>query len=158
MSIAWTPEKIAELRKLNAGDIDYSSIAVVLGVSKSAIAGKLRRLGLASPAIRMTPEERLRRQRESKRKYRQNNKPIDFNRKRAAAESGPDPGYVPIADASDVVPLHINLMELTPKTCRWPYGDGPFTFCGCEKIDDGPYCYAHHLQATERPGMRRAAA
>jgi GcrA cell cycle regulator len=154
----WTEEHDAALRKLHAESVPYGLIAQTIGgVSKSAIAGRIRRLGLAIMAPRLTSEERLCRQREAHRKYNRSRAPIDFNTKRAARERGPDPGYMPIADLAEVAPLHISLCDLTPKTCRWPYGDGPFTFCGCEKNDGGPYCYAHHLQSVERPRMRRAA-
>lgn len=49
---------------------------------------------------------------------------------------------------ADVVPRMITLIELAPGDCRWPYGDGPFVFCGCAVISEGSYCEAH--QALSR--------
>jgi hypothetical protein len=59
-----------------------------------------------------------------------------------------------------------SLMELTPTTCRWPYGDPgtpEFHFCG-GFVWDKTYCKHHHAMAHEpekrRPvyvPMRRAA-
>lgn len=58
---------------------------------------------------------------------------------------------------ADVVPLHLSLEELTSKTCRWPYGEAaPFTFCGCEKIDGGPYCHAHDDLSKPDPQYRKS--
>jgi GcrA cell cycle regulator len=60
---------------------------------------------------------------------------------------------------ADVVPLHLTLLELEPDMCRWPYGDGNFTFCGCPKFGDSSYCEPHDALAT-RPWIdkRRLAA
>ena len=35
------------------------------------------------------------------------------------------------------------LWELGNNQCRWPHGDGPFTFCGAERTDDRRYCPEH---------------
>lgn len=44
-----------------------------------------------------------------------------------------------------VVPLHKTMAELRRKECAYPYGDGPFTFCGHPIADDCPsYCPDHH--------------
>jgi hypothetical protein len=32
------------------------------------------------------------------------------------------------------------LMDLGPDTCRFPFGDGPFLFCGAEPLPEKPYC------------------
>ena len=60
----------------------------------------------------------------------------------------------------DVQPAakHVDLLELEPGQCRWPYGDGPFTFCGCPTAsDDGSYCRAHQAQAYETVMLCEAA-
>ncbi len=44
---------------------------------------------------------------------------------------------------ADVVPLYLDLLELTDDHCHWPYGDSPFTFCGCAAFAGGPYCEPH---------------
>ena len=35
------------------------------------------------------------------------------------------------------------LWDLGNSQCRWPHGDGPFTFCGAERVDDPRYCPEH---------------
>ena len=40
----------------------------------------------------------------------------------------------------------ISLLQLTEKTCRYPYGDpkrANFHFCGCETLPGLPYCGGH---------------
>lgn len=37
----------------------------------------------------------------------------------------------------------LTLFELQPYSCRWPFGDRDFTFCGDTKISGSPYCAEH---------------
>ncbi len=50
---------------------------------------------------------------------------------------------------ADVMPLHLSLIDLETNQCRWPFGDGPFTFCGCQTFDGSSYCEPH-LSLSER--------
>lgn len=43
----------------------------------------------------------------------------------------------------EIVPLHVTLMDLQPNGCRYPYGDGPFTFCGHPWLIGASYCVDH---------------
>ena len=43
-----------------------------------------------------------------------------------------------------------DLMDLPTKGCRWPHGDGPFTFCGEPAARGNPYCPAHRARAHWR--------
>lgn len=43
-----------------------------------------------------------------------------------------------------VVPLNIEMDHLKHSQCRYPYGDGPFTFCGHPVTEKSPYCEEHH--------------
>lgn len=43
------------------------------------------------------------------------------------------------------------LLELRLGECRWPEGEGPFSFCGAPAITDKPYC-PHHHGIAYRPG------
>jgi hypothetical protein len=42
----WTPEAVAELKRLHKAGVKYGAIAKALGVSKNSISGKANRLGL----------------------------------------------------------------------------------------------------------------
>ena len=43
-----------------------------------------------------------------------------------------------------VASLNIDLEDLKNRRCRYPYGDGPFTFCGHPVKEKSPYCEEHH--------------
>ncbi len=42
-----------------------------------------------------------------------------------------------------VSPRRLSLTELEPNDCRFPYGDGPFTFCGHPKMEGQSWCESH---------------
>ncbi len=50
---------------------------------------------------------------------------------------------VPKLTVVDMVPLHIGIAELTGDTCRFPYGDANYTFCGHPPQAKSPYCGVH---------------
>lgn len=61
----------------------------------------------------------------------------------------------------EVEPLHFSLADLQHGQCRYPYGDGPFTFCGCRTEPDRPYCEPHQKLCGGTPldeHRRRSAA
>ena|SRR6185369_13613768 len=46
----------------------------------------------------------------------------------------------------------VGIMQLTPRTCRWPIGDPKtedFQFCGKLKEGKGPYCARHTDEGTQ---------
>ena len=50
------------------------------------------------------------------------------------------------------------LLELQPRTCRWPLGDlddPHFQWCGCPCMEGAPYCAAH-MWLSRPPSQRRA--
>jgi len=51
-------------------------------------------------------------------------------------------------------PRHMSLVELEADCCHWPYGDGPYTFCGHEKHPAAPYCKAHMALSKGVPVVR----
>jgi GcrA cell cycle regulator len=71
-------------------------------------------------------------------------------------------GVSPLREV-EVVPLHVSLLDLQHGQCRYPYGDGPFTFCGCQAEPGRPYCEPHQylcttVYASASPDQRRSAA
>ena len=49
----------------------------------------------------------------------------------------------------EIDPLHVSLVNLEFGQCRWPYGEGPFSFCGHPAIF-GSYCGPHFDLSTRR--------
>jgi GcrA cell cycle regulator len=159
MAFDWNDKNLETLRQLFRERYTASEIAEKLGdgLSRNAVCGKLSRLGLTRGLT-------VRHAREAPQpKPKASTVPVGslafkVIRSIKAKHNGtdaPDALYI-VHDAADVVPLHISLLELTAETCRWPYGDGPFTFCGCQKISDGPYCYSHDFLSKPAPLERKA--
>jgi len=149
----WTDkldQRITDLYK----DHSAKQIIAVLGMdgyafSRSAVQGRLRRLGITaegktavSPQTphSIAPKVRAKKQ-----------PPVGstafkvingIKRQKNAPEAKPRPFVC--RDAADVEPLHIGIMDLTKDTCRWPFGDNPpFTFCGHLPFGSSSYCKGH---------------
>jgi GcrA cell cycle regulator len=43
----------------------------------------------------------------------------------------------------EIVPLNLSLLDLEPGNCRWPFGNGPFLFCGHPSMEGSKYCTPH---------------
>lgn len=155
MDSPWTDERKAELKKLWEQGYSSSLIASRFGMSRSAIMGAVRRLNLlglnsrttrfAKPSGRPTPSEQPQKQ----------DQPQKQEVKKARVMRDWFGGHVsqplqlPSHTETDpaIKPKYIPLSQLTSKTCRYPYGDGPFLFCGCD-IAAWPYCAPHKLRTT----------
>lgn len=130
-SAGWTEERVQQLRKLHEEGLSCSLIGIELGLTRNAVIGKLARLGLKS-APKVVRDNR---QRGATRKA----DPTRFrSRPRTDAE-------LPRLAVADVVPLHLSLDDLRPTTCRYPYGDRAYTYCGHPTAGAGmSYCAPHH--------------
>jgi GcrA cell cycle regulator len=111
-----------------------SQIAKILGcVSRNAVIGKVRRLGL--PNRMRGGEERQRNS--SARKPRQVR-------------------HVRLVDFEDARPpidfIGVTFLEATDKTCMYAEGDGPhMLFCGQARRDESSYCPGHHAICWVKP-------
>jgi GcrA cell cycle regulator len=123
------------------------------GISRSAVLGKIHRLGIAqfAPYDRRYDEARSRRApRAAKYLGRAPVPPqgrVELTSWIAITEPYRDD---PTLDAGIPPAQRRSLLELTGETCRWPVGDparADFFFCGAPPIGDGPYCAEHHLRA-----------
>jgi hypothetical protein len=52
----------------------------------------------------------------------------------------------------EVEPLHKSLADLGRNDCRYPYGEGPYTFCGNPQREGHSYC-GPHFALTLRRGL-----
>lgn len=114
LNSVWTDEKIEELKELWAQGFSASECGKRLGVGRNAVIGKVHRLGLSG------------------------RKPLVRKERTKRA-----PIFDPIPIRPTVKPLNRELLELKADECRWPYGDGPFTFCGHWRPKGAAYCCAH---------------
>ena len=151
----WTDETIAELRR--GLDLNHSAswiaddIFRIHGwkVSRSAVCGKIFRLGLNNP-MPVTRE----------RKARGPRKP-----RVAIGDRGwqAKPRMVKVVEPEPImdeaIPLHQRrtLLELGPDECKWPCGDPvlpDFYFCGGSRIEGLSYC-PFHARVAYQPSVPR---
>jgi GcrA cell cycle regulator len=140
----WTEGRVDRLRVLFADGLSTGLIANELGVSRNSVCGKLSRIGLFRKAG-------------EKPKYVKAKPSILKPRTHIVAANGNSNGLrittvhepVSIAPLRDVEvePRNLDLLDLAPNDCRYPYGEGSNTvFCGRSKTDGSSYCAAHdHL-------------
>lgn len=140
----WTPERVEAVKDLWAKDCSLSVIASQIGggVSRSAVMGKVHRLGLP-----------MRGKRYGEINIRAGNKdpraPHHPRIVRVPAKLVPIQAQ-PIDDALIPIEQRKTILELTSHTCRWPVGDvdrSGFFFCGAEPARNSPYCSGHCLRA-----------
>jgi GcrA cell cycle regulator len=128
----WSEERIDQLKAMWAGGSTCSEIARVLGAgaTRSAVIGKIHRMGLATRLTTANPAAvRHRRIPDALRK-------AELAKTMAKAE---DPL---VLDSGEFVTME----TVSNRTCRWPIGDPQaqdFHFCGHAPKPDRPYCEAH---------------
>lgn len=131
----WTDERVADAKKRYLAGETGASIGISYGISRSAVIGKLQRLGVVRTegARKATPTV----PREVRPKVA---KVALVPRRPMEAEQQHDGSVV-------------GLLELQAHQCRWPIGDpsdAGFGFCGEAKAyRDRPYCAHHHRVAYQ---------
>lgn len=115
----WTPALVERLNAMHANGDSFGVIGEELGISRSMVAGKCRRLGLRFAATA---------------------------RRRSLAPSAKAPRTPHCVKRRVVEPpvisLALSLGELRRGQCKYPTGDrGNFTFCG--HAADRSYCSYH---------------
>lgn len=118
--------------------------------TRNAVIGRAARLGLVSPAPKRSPEEiaatRLARQQRANAKRMQQRReagipaaaPRAARRQRQATPMLCEP----------VEPHGVSIVDV--RGCRWPDGDGPFTFCDHPKFGSSSYCSSHFFKSIGR--------
>lgn len=164
----WTPEAIENLRKWRAEGLSSSQISTALAkeyrspVSRSAVIGKLSRLGIAPPSRQasqvaakingarqtMPPRRFLSAQERTLPEAVATRRVVDLIRAEKR-EQAPKP---PVAEVASPSPCC--LLDLTPRSCRWPIAtpapDGQVQFCNKDHQGNGPYCAGHAKRAYTR--------
>lgn len=146
----WSDEHIADLTKLYAEGYSARAIGEKLGFSRNAIIGKARRLGLAPPESKRPV---MRKGRELGARKHVERRTIS----RIVAGGNYSLKVIKTTEAVEqfklrcveVEPQHVSLDDLTG--CKYPYGDGPFTFCNHPKLEDSSYCGPHFHLCRELP-------
>lgn len=131
---SWTAERMARLRSLVEQRLSTAEIAILMGISRNAVCGAVFRSKITLTAS--TPARRGKRVASPPRKKK--------------PEAAPPPLLVNLKpapfvarEAKGVTARLVTLNDLKQGDCRWPYGDGPFHFCGCECAFGASYCAGH---------------
>jgi len=153
----WTPELTERLVALTKAGDSGSAIAAKLGVTRSAVIGKVHRLGMQLGNCR-NGNGQIRTGRPQK--------PVltSFNKYRnRKAKSKPEFQKAPIPPPNvEDIPRKA-FAELSENDCRFPVNDpkdSDFGFCGNSKIPGSSYCAAHHARCwlsvpvKPRPALR----
>lgn len=162
----WTDDAVETLKRHWQAGLSCSLIATEMGggLTRNSIIGKVTRLKLPKRTQTMTTAQRSSNGRAARaaikpvRKEGNQHGGLSFKlaqarKDRLSMEEGLEAVFGrPSVERvlGDDVPADrqlISLLELTERTCRWPYGDPHrpgFGFCGCRKgRDAGPYCPEH---------------
>lgn len=141
----WNEEKIEQMSKLWAEGVTASTIAARIGaVSRSAVIGKLHRLGLTGTQPRRDGKPpRNRPPRPAKR--------AEPRKQKASAKLHLLAEPLPPAAETDIA--RVSMDDSTDKLCKWPCAefksmDAPF-YCGCAVTPGLPYC-DHHARRAYR--------
>jgi len=137
----WTPAIVEHLSTLWLSGITGGEIGHRLGVSRSSVMGKLRRLGLLCrdrSRVPIKPPPQIPQMRENKR-------PLPPPEPYQAPHPPPLP---PIGSFA--------LLDLRNGHCRWPCSDGfpPYKFCGAPQASQSSYCEFHFALAHNRGSQR----
>jgi GcrA cell cycle regulator len=149
---SWSDDRVGLLKKFWGEGLSASQCAKELGgLTRNAVIGKVRRLGLPDRATkqrasftrgpRVKPEPR----------------PKIVRTKRITSEIWAD---LPTEAVNELPrPAKVfQLADLEDGQCRYPFGDpqhSDFGFCGCKKVDGLPYCKEHARVAFQPPQPRR---
>jgi GcrA cell cycle regulator len=156
----WTDERVELLKKLWQDGLSASQTAKQLGgVTRSAVIGKVHRLGLSG---RATPSRPARTVFKAPRPPRPISAVPSMRRdivKSAKTDVERCDTPTPVRYVEEA-PGTATVLTLCAHMCKWPIGDPEldnFTFCG-RRTDHGPYCHEHTqvayqpVQAKKRPG------
>ncbi|WP_018997699.1 GcrA family cell cycle regulator [Hirschia maritima] len=169
--MAWTEERVAELKKLWAEGHSASQIAKQLGgVTRNAVIGKVHRLGLSGRATPSRPVKRPPRLARPKPQVTQpaaaSAKPAaaaGSNKRKPAKEAASGNLSPSMAPVANVKPKRLNngdmvtVMTVSDSMCKWPVGDPTdpdFGFCGHSTDGDSPYC-AEHAKLAYQPSRKK---
>ncbi len=153
--MAWTDERVEELKQLWAEGLSASQIANRIGgVTRNAVIGKVHRLGLSGRATPAAPSRG--RHIELAKPAREPSEVTVQRAERPYTETVGEGPVVEPAMLSGGEPATVS--TLSRNMCKWPIGDPAmedFHFCGQPASAGKPYC-AHHCEVAFQPAQRRS--
>lgn len=155
----WTRDQEQRLLEIcehthRAADIARALEPVRSGVTKNAIIGKVERMRRLGHQIAIGPPGGGYPDQNKPRKVRKVYQPAIWET--SPVSTLPQRKHLPPSEPATEPEIFtmrcISLMELGPRTCRWPLGDEPpFLFCGNDTGHrERRYCPVHHVAAYHR--------
>jgi len=146
--MSWTDDRLQQLKTLWAEGHSASVIADRLGhTTRSAVIGKVHRLGLSGRWKTQRPRQPRRSTASAKPRRHANSvsriQPVAITAGTIASE---------LAKLGPAPETPVTVKTLTANTCRWPEGDPRtpgFHFCGRTASSSGPYCGPHDCIAHD---------
>jgi len=153
----WDDVATATLKSLWLEGISGKEIGLQLGVSRSAVLGKLRRIDMLCrprPKLPLPPARVLLKNTSN---FEQPKKTPQKPRKRQNTRPLPPPEPYQAPPPPPLPPIgSFNLLDLRHGHCRWPCSDGfpPYKFCGAPQTSQSSYCETHFALAHNRGSQR----
>ncbi len=149
-SYDWPDKDVATLTNMWDQDFSARDIAKAIGngVSRCAVIGKARRMGLKEKGRGYLPQNGA----PKRIKKFLKPKPRPYVKEPFYGLIEPLPPER-IEDHNIPQEQRRTLLELTDETCRWPVGEpgsAQFFFCGAEPVPHMPYCAGHCLIAYQK--------
>lgn len=182
-SACWTTERVIRLFELVRSGNSASQAAAILGMSRSAVIGKVFRLDQLGFAIKLESNTTQRQRSDNAKKARSSAKrngstPFhaivpssdarpskSIHRPRTPQPDRPkmEPMTMPVPRDEVDVPLkqRRGIAELEYHQCKWPIGDPAhpdFHFCHHKQVPGRPYCEPHCKRAFVPIEIRRKEA
>lgn len=173
--VEWNDEQIRTLKRLWSEGYSAGEIAMVLGCSRSAVIGKVHRLGLATrgKATRsMRPRMKVKKSKPAPKPQSKTTTKPKPEPKPATKLSGlrpRQPTPLPVVMEQKTNPPLKGILDLGPRDCRWsppemhPRDPG-FGFCGKPTVSGEAWCADHYYRVYNKPrkspeteGMEEAA-
>jgi GcrA cell cycle regulator len=126
------------------------------GRSRNSVIGRIHRRAksLTGPSLEVITQNRI--ERRKARHAAMLRERIATREAKLAGKRATEVPALNAEDSSQSHPLHLRLEQLTSRTCHWPYGDNPFSFCGHAVEPGNSYCIHHAVIATlPMPGYPR---
>jgi len=168
MAAGWTDSRIKTLSALWIEGLPASVISERIGVTRNAVIGKARRLGL--PPHADWQARRAAARREAKASEPRAKRPRPTRSKYAPPPIITQPRRERVMQVIAPIEMRrVGIMELGHRMCVWVDGDSrhPVTYCGADCEDGRSYCPGHHamvyhprvsLTSDEQKDVLRRAA
>jgi len=157
----WTEDRISRLKTLWREGATAEQIAAALknGITRSAVLGKVHRLGLSEGRPGRPPPRRAATVRAGRAPAIAPRPPAAGPPAAAGTPSVTDASVVRAAPAAPPRPVAgPDILTVRPGQCRWPYGEpgGGLVLCG-RPVERGAYCGGHAAMGYRAPPGGSAA-